>query len=160
MGNRQCSVKIENTSTFTLCNEMSHSISGFCDDPLPPRINQSETGRARFVKTPDTACGAVGVFTYDIYDKSKNQSIGKIAVMFSNPNDFGSYSNWYALGVFSMKKPCDYELYKEMYYGSETTFVRGLASSGCLTYRGSSVTISATMSDSYEPVLKINVYNK
>ncbi|XP_076151975.1 uncharacterized protein LOC143135131 [Alosa pseudoharengus] len=154
---RQCNIEIENTSIFTLYNPRSYCNSEFCAAPLPPRLGPSETGSACFSKNPNAACGAVAVFTYDIYEKSKDRSIGKIAVIFSNPYDFNLYSNWYAVGVFNMKKPCDYELYKEMYYGSQTTFVRGQASSGSLTHRGSSVTITANMSDSYTPVLTVNV---
>ncbi|XP_048099938.1 DELTA-sagatoxin-Srs1a-like [Alosa alosa] len=156
---RQCSIEIENTSIFILCNERSHSVSGFCDIPLPSRLDPSKVGSGRFVKTPDTACGAVGVFTYDIYQEFEDQYIGKIAVMFSNPYDFAVYSNWYAVGVFSMEKLCDHELYKEMYYEENMGFVKGKASEGSLTYRGSSVAITANMSDSYEPVLKVQVYN-
>ncbi|XP_041941884.1 DELTA-thalatoxin-Avl1a-like [Alosa sapidissima] len=157
---RQCSVNIENTSMFTLCNVMSYSNSGFCDVPLPPRLSPSENGSAVYRKTPNTARGAVAVFTYDICWKCEDQAIEKIAVMFSNPYDFASGSNWYAVGVFRKETVCDYALYNEMYNKVQNRFVRGKASQGSLTYSGSSVTISANMSDSYKPVLKVNVYNK
>ncbi|XP_076149469.1 DELTA-sagatoxin-Srs1a-like [Alosa pseudoharengus] len=163
---RQCTIEIENSSMFTLCNEKSHCVSGFCDVPLPPRLSPSETGSGRFVKKPHTACGAVGVFTYDIYQRCEDQCMGKIAVMFSNPYDFVSHSNWYAVGVFCKETVCDDKLFNEMYYGDQNGFVRAKASEGSLTYSDCSGAISyklgitANMSDSCEPVLKVNVYNK
>ncbi|XP_062407561.1 uncharacterized protein LOC134098511 [Sardina pilchardus] len=157
---RECNIDIKNTSAFILCNPKSHSVSGYCNDPLPPTLNPSEEGKGCFIKTAHTACGSVGVFTYDIFQQHENQYIGKIAVMFSNPYDFSLYSNWYAVGVLGMEKSCDYELYNEMYNGVQMGFVRGKASGSSLTHDGSSVGITASMSDSYQPVLKIKVYNR
>ncbi|XP_062391180.1 DELTA-sagatoxin-Srs1a-like [Sardina pilchardus] len=157
--NRQCSIEIENTSEFILTTECYHCISGSCDTPLPPRLSPSESGRGRFIKTPYAACGAVGVFTYDIQEPETQLNSGKIAVMFSNPYDFVEYSNWYGVGVFCTETLCDSELFKKMYYGVEEEFARGKASEPSLTYKGSSVTIEASMSDSNDTVIKVQVNN-
>ncbi|XP_042248853.1 DELTA-sagatoxin-Srs1a-like [Thunnus thynnus] len=155
---RQCSIEIENKcSGYTLCNPRVHTVSGFCETPLPPTLGPAESGSALFIKTPQTACGSVGVFTYDLLNGSTKQYDGKIAVMFSNPYDFNLYSNWYAVGVFDMGKTCDPDLYKEMYKNAEKGFVRGKAKGPSLTHTSNRVTIRATMSDSYQPVIKVQV---
>ncbi|CAK6980509.1 DELTA-thalatoxin-Avl1a-like [Scomber scombrus] len=155
---RQCSIEIENKcSVYTLCNPRVHTVSGHCETPLPPTLGPSESGSARFTKTPQTACGSVGVFTYDLLNGSTKQHDARLAVMFSNPYDFNLYSNWYAVGVFDTAKTCDHELYKQMYNSAENGFVRGKAKGSGLTYSSHHVTIRATMSDGYQPVMKVQV---
>ncbi len=82
-----------------------------------------------------------------------------MAVMFSVPFDFNLYSNWYAVGVFDVYTKCDHSLFKDMYYSAERGFVRAKAKDSALTFRGEAVTIRATMSDSYTPVIKVQVCN-
>lgn len=126
-----------------------YTASGSCTTPLPPTIASCSSGSALFSKTPNTARGSVGVFTYDLLQNGTNQHAEKIAVMFSVPYDFNLHSNWYAV--------CDYDLHCEMYYQSDKTFIRGKASGQGLTYKGDQVTIMATMSDTYQPVMKVQV---
>ncbi|XP_028268218.1 DELTA-sagatoxin-Srs1a-like [Parambassis ranga] len=157
---RRCSIEIQNKSSmFTLSNPCVHCVSGYNEAPLPPTLSPSETGSALFLSTPTTARGSVGVFTYDLQNPLNMQFYGKIAVMFSVPYDFNLYSNWYAVGMFDMDKHCDKHLYKEMYYNTELGFVRGKAKGPSLAHTGPNVTIRATMSDSYQPVLKVQVCN-
>lgn len=134
--------------------------SGGCGVPLSPSIPNSSCGLAQFSKTPNTARGSVGVFTYDLLNKSTKESTEKMALMFSVPYDFIEYSNLYAVGVFDSDTECDYDLYKCMYYKTDTTFVRGKACEPYLTYEGNEVTIMAAMSDCYQPVIKVQVNNK
>ncbi|XP_035533249.1 DELTA-thalatoxin-Avl1a-like [Morone saxatilis] len=155
---RQCTIEFENKcSTYTLCNPCVFIKSGFCEKPMPPTISPSESGSALFIKTPKTACGSVGVLTYDLQKGSTQQYDGKLAIMFSNPYDFNLYSNWFAVGIFDMNKQCDENLYKEMYNKPEKKFVRGKAKDLSLTHKGETVTVRATMSDSYTPVIKVQV---
>lgn len=134
-----------------------HLVSGFSETPLPPTLTSSETGSAVFVKSSHAACGSVGVFTYDLVHESKNQNLGKLAVMFSVPYDFNLYSNWYGVGMFDSEKLCDKKLFDEMYKGGGIQSVRGKAKGPSLTFKGDHVTIRATMSDSYKPILKVDV---
>ncbi|XP_044188515.1 DELTA-sagatoxin-Srs1a-like [Thunnus albacares] len=158
MGNRQCSIEVENKcSEYTLGNPRWYTYSGFCETPFPPTLDPSESGSALFIKTPGAACGSVGVFTYNLLNGSTNLNDGKIAVMFSNPFDFNWYSNWYAVGVFDMATTCDYDLYYKMYYDVGEGFVRGKAADGTLIYESKLVTIKASMSDSYQPIIKMQV---
>ncbi|XP_053195019.1 DELTA-thalatoxin-Avl1a-like [Scomber japonicus] len=154
---RQCSIEIRNeTKDFSLCNPRMHIVSGHCAIPLPPFIDPSKSDMAQFVKTPHSARGSVGVFTYDLLKKVADQPAEKIAVMFSVPYDFNMYSNWYAVGIFDKSKECNDNLYYEMYNNTHQSFVRDKANS-CLTHKGDHVTVTATMSDSYQPVIKLQV---
>ncbi|CAJ1055216.1 DELTA-sagatoxin-Srs1a-like [Xyrichtys novacula] len=157
MATRQCTIEFENPSKYTLLNPRYYMYSGFCQNPLPPELDPSENGRSLFQKTPNTMWGCVGVLTYDLRNNSTSECDGRMAVMFSNPYDFISFSNWFAVGVFGMNTHCDYSLYKKMYYGQQEGFVRGKAKDYNLTYKSEAVTIRATMSDSYKPVIKVKV---
>ncbi|XP_029997741.1 DELTA-sagatoxin-Srs1a-like [Sphaeramia orbicularis] len=158
VANRQCSVEITNNcSKYVLSKPSVHIVSGFCADPLPPLINPWSSGNALFAKTPNTACGSVGVFTYDLVDHVKKETTMKIAVMFSVPYDFNLYSNWFAVGIFDKYTVCNYELYYKMYYDNDKTFTRSKADGNSLTHEDSDVTVMATMSNSYQPVMKVEV---
>ncbi|XP_041823406.1 DELTA-actitoxin-Oor1b-like [Melanotaenia boesemani] len=155
---RQCSVQIQNKSSmYTMSEPRIHLVSGFCDSPLPPTLGPSESGSALFIKTRDSARGSVGVFTYDLLRGSNRQLAGRMAVMFSVPYDFLLYSNWYGVGEFDGSKRCSKELFNHMYEGLEIGFTRGKAKGPSLTHRGDWVTLRASMSDSYQPVLKVEV---
>ncbi|XP_015231252.1 PREDICTED: DELTA-stichotoxin-Hmg2b-like [Cyprinodon variegatus] len=155
--NRQCTVEIQNlTSRFTLCEPCAYLISGNCESPFSPFLGPSMSGTALFKKTANTACGSVAILTFDILG-SPIQEKDRLAVMFSNPYDFTFYSNYYAIGLFSKDKQCDKGLYDEMYYGEEVNFVRGKASGPSLTYKAGDLIIRASMSDSYQPILKLDI---
>ncbi|XP_041865078.1 DELTA-sagatoxin-Srs1a-like [Melanotaenia boesemani] len=155
---RQCTINLHNkTTNYRMQDPLVYIVSGTSSEPLPPALDPSESGSALFIKTAYTACGSVAVFTYDLVEISSMQFLGCVAVMFSVPYDFHFHSNWYGVGMFSKDIPCDANLFNLMYEGEETTFVRGRASGPSLVYRGNDVTIRATMSDSYQPVLKVDV---
>ena len=133
--------------------------SGSCAIPLSPFIAPSKCDVVEFSKTPNTACGSVGVLTYDLLEEDTDQPTEKIAVMFSVPYDFNMYSNWYAVGIFEKSKECDHDLFNDMYYNTSPSFVRGKANSPALIQEGDRVKVMATMSDSYQPVMKVQVMN-
>ncbi|KAK5893139.1 hypothetical protein CgunFtcFv8_006038 [Champsocephalus gunnari] len=120
-------------------------------------LSPGATGSALFRKTPNTATGSVGVVTYDLMNTDTNLTAEKIAVMFSAPYNYGLYSNLYAVGVFDESTKCDYAFYHQMYYDEPTTFSRQDADGSWLTYKGGNITIQATMSNSYQPVIKVQV---
>ncbi|XP_051245169.1 uncharacterized protein LOC127357044 [Dicentrarchus labrax] len=152
---RQCSIEITNKcSNYTLRNPSLHSDSGSCTEPLPLTIDPSKTGNALFTKTPNTARGAVGVFTYDL-NQSTNASTEKIAVMFSVPYDYNLYSNWFAVGIFDKSVLCDHDLYYRM-YNNTGTFDRKKGGQS-IEYKKDNVTITAMMTDTFQPVLQVEV---
>ncbi|XP_008300101.1 cytolysin Src-1-like [Stegastes partitus] len=155
---RECSIEITNDSSqYILSNPGVYLESGSCSEPLPPEIEPSSSGKALFTKTANTARGVVGVVTYDLVDESTQECAGKMAVMFSVPYDFNLYSNWYAVGVFEEGEECSFDLYDHMYNNTDSTFVRGRASESSLSHEGELVAILASMSDSYQPMIKVEV---
>lgn len=131
--------------------------SGCCEDPLPPMLGPCSTSCAMFNKTTAAATGAVGLFTYDLFNADLNDYNHILAVMYSVPYDRILYSNWFAVGIFNRGSSCDYNLYKIMYKGSETNFVRAKADGSSISYEGDYVIVSASMSDSGEAVLKVDI---
>ncbi|CAI5670197.1 unnamed protein product [Oreochromis niloticus] len=158
MVTRLATIHITNrTKGYILRNPRSYIFSGYCLTPLPTSLGPSECDVALFCKTEGTACGSVGVFTYDLYDESKNTADKKIAVMFSVPFDYSLYSNWYAVGGFDRQTNCDYDLYVKMYYSDERGFVRGKADVNDLTYTVNDVTVKSSMTNSNVATLKVDV---
>uniref|UniRef100_A0A8C7KBH6 Uncharacterized protein n=1 Tax=Oncorhynchus kisutch TaxID=8019 RepID=A0A8C7KBH6_ONCKI len=100
--------------------------------------------------TSDTAKGAVGVFTYEMFSPSKKKHTEIIAVVFSVPYDYNWYSNWFAVGVFNRDKGCDDPLYDEMYNSGQRKCQA--RSSKWLQYH---VTIKASTSNSGCAVVKV-----
>lgn len=132
--------------------------NGHCSVPLPPSIKPAGgTGEALFIKIPNTAGGSVGIFTYDLLDISTTNSSKKMAVLFKVPFNLKRTPNMYAVGIFDISKECNRNLFYEMSKGTNATFVRGKAKDPSLTHISQNVTIMATMSDCYEPVLKVQM---
>jgi len=131
--------------------------SGCCEVPLPPVVGPCSNGTALFNKHTGSATGTVGVFTYDIFNPEMNDYSHSMAVMFSVPYDRNLYSNWFAVGIFDRGSNCDFDLYDAMYNGSENNFVRAKADGSSISYEGDYVIVSASMSDSGEAVLRVDV---
>jgi len=131
--------------------------SGCCEVPLPPMINPRSEANAVFNKTTGAATGAVGVLTYNLFNYNANDYSHVLAVMFSVPYDRNLYSNWYAVGIFHRGTECDQDLYEAMYNGSEERFARAKADGSSVSYRGDMVVVSATMSDSGEAVVRVDL---
>ncbi|XP_026164374.1 DELTA-sagatoxin-Srs1a-like [Mastacembelus armatus] len=158
MPHRSCTVEINNNScNYTLANPRVFTENGRCEVPLSPMVGPCSTASALFNKTTGAATGAVGVFTYDLFNADLNDYSHIMAVMFSVPYDRNLYSNWFAVGIFDRGNNCDYNLYDVMYNGSEINFARAKANGSCISYQGDYVIVSASMSDSGESVLKVDI---
>lgn len=114
-------------------------------------------GSAMFNKTTGAATGAVGVFTYDLYNPNYCDCSHVLAIMYSVPFDHNMYSNWCAVGVFERGIECNYNLYDSMYNSSEYNFVRGQGDGSSVTFQGEFLVVSASMSDNGEAVLRVNI---
>ncbi|XP_027898389.1 DELTA-sagatoxin-Srs1a-like [Xiphophorus couchianus] len=155
---RKCTVEIQNkSSSLMLCEPLVYVFKGNCESPLPPTLRPTESGSALFIKKVYTTSGSSGIFTYDIVHESSKECKGRLAVMFAVPYDFNIFYNWYAVGIFSKDKQCNDDLYNEMYYGVQDRFIRGKAKGPSLTHKEGEVTIRASMSDSFKPILKLEL---
>ncbi|XP_078128864.1 DELTA-sagatoxin-Srs1a-like [Sander vitreus] len=158
MPHRLCSVEINNNSgCYTLANPRVFTESGCCEVPLPPMVGPYSTASALFNKHTGSATGAVGVFTYDLFNPNLNDYNHVMAIMFSVPYDRNLYSNRFAVGILDRGYNCDYDLYDMMYNGYENNFVRAKADGSCISYQGDYAIVSASMSDSGEAVLRVDI---
>ncbi|XP_058863422.1 DELTA-stichotoxin-Hcr4a-like [Acipenser ruthenus] len=156
--NRNITISIENNSDFSLTNPRIYTFSGYNLDPPQPTIKKETTAVCSFSKTWDTACGSVGVLTYDVFNN--NNAVECIAMMFSVPFDYNLYENWFAIGSFSVGTYCDNALYNRMYHKGEDGFSRKKATHGFIEFTGKAVEIKATMSPIGRSIMKIEVWNK
>lgn len=98
--------------------------SGQCSTPFASTVLRDTETTATFTKTSGAARGSVGAFTYNLEDVETKQTKLKMAVMFQVPFDYTQYSNYCAVGICDKDKPCDYNLFHEMYYNKPTWFIR------------------------------------
>lgn len=134
--------------------------SGFPHSPPQPTVRHNQTEVCSFTKDDNTASGAVGVLTYEMFNMRKRSSDEQMAVMFSVPFDYNFYKNWMALGIYDLGRACDQSLYDEMYDSKDmTNFVRQEANGSGLTYKGQEVDLRACMSDEGRAIIKLEVYD-
>ncbi|XP_034076682.1 DELTA-sagatoxin-Srs1a-like [Gymnodraco acuticeps] len=155
---RQCTIELKNQSSkYTLGNPRVYMDSGRCTVPLAPSIKPDSSGEAVFVKTPNTARGAVGMFTYDLIDNSTKQCSKKIAVLYKVPFDMKLNSVGYAVGELDVSKECNRDLYREISKQKNMTLVSGKAKGPSLKHESENVTVLATMSKCNTAVIKVQV---
>ncbi len=99
--------------------------------------------------------------TYDLFERSRNDYIETLAIMFSVPWDYNLYKNWFAVGIYPKGKECDQALYKEMYYQKNPQgFVREEANGSSINFEGKSLDIRATMCPLGRAIIKLEVWDK
>ena len=114
-----------------------------------------------FSKDSGKASGAVGVLTYDLFERRSNAAREVVAIMFSVPRDYNLYQNWLALGIYNQGKECDKKLYEEMYESKDqVSFLRKEANGCGLTYEGGNLDIKATMSPMGRAIMKVEIWDK
>ncbi|XP_029977995.1 DELTA-sagatoxin-Srs1a-like [Sphaeramia orbicularis] len=160
--NRNCTVEVTNvTSRYCLTNPKVYMESGFNFSPPQPTVRSTMTEVCSFTKDDNTATGAAGVFTYEMYEMQTHKCTEVLAVMFSVPFDFNIYSNWLGLGIFDRSKACDEKLFNSMYHDKDCVgFVRQKSDGSGLLYTGSTVDLRATMSSEGKAIIKLEVYDR
>ncbi|XP_076867078.1 DELTA-stichotoxin-Hcr4a-like [Brachyhypopomus gauderio] len=160
---RNVVIEISNFSdTYTLGNPKVHTSSGYCLSPPQPTIQKKTKEACSFTKTSDTACGAVGVLTYQMLT-NESYPVGELAIMFSVPYDYNMYENWFALGIFNAGLSCNDDLFKKMYYDPSTnhsTFTRGKGTGSEITFSGGKLCIKGTMSPAGKSIMKVEFWDR
>lgn len=131
--------------------------SSCCGVPPPPVVYPCSAASVLFSKASGSATGSVGVLTYDLYNVDLNDRSHLVAVMYSVPFDRVLNSNWFAVGIFDRATNCDANLYELMYKGSEDRFIRAKADGSRISYNNDYIAVSASMSDSSEAVLRMDI---
>lgn len=134
--------------------------NGFTFNPPQPTLRSNKTELCSFTKDDNTASGAVGVLTYELFHMRNRQCNELIAVMFSVPYDYNVYKNWLGLGIYEHTCDCDEKLFKLMYYEEEKNFIRKEADGSGLKYAGKTVDLRATMSNEGKALIKLELYDK
>ncbi|XP_056465628.1 DELTA-thalatoxin-Avl1b-like [Gadus chalcogrammus] len=162
---RGCYVELVNScDTVTLTNPQLYIERGCCSVPLALNLEPKSRSMATFVKFTGTATGAVGVLTYDLVKaeaQSNTRNIElKLAVMYSVPFNYNSYTNWFAIGLMNIHTKCCQELYSRMYYNDVVhygDFVRAQGGGSSLTKGKDHVMVQASMSDTSTALLRVEV---
>ncbi|XP_036450144.1 DELTA-stichotoxin-Hcr4a-like [Colossoma macropomum] len=156
---RNVTIEITNYSnTFTLTNPRSYTYSGYCYHPPQPTIAKRTKEACSFSKTPHTACGSVGVLTYQILN-NETKHVAELAIMFSVPFDYNQYENMFALGIYEPNISCDKNLYNKMYYHGGL-FTRGKGTGGVITYCGNGALVKGTMSAYGQSIIRAELWDK
>ncbi|XP_026102390.1 DELTA-sagatoxin-Srs1a-like [Carassius auratus] len=162
VGSREITIEITNlTNDYCLFNPKVYLESGETFNPPQPTVRPLKTGVYTFPKTSAEVTGSVGVMTYDLFERSRNDYIETLAVMFSVPWDYNLYKNWFAVGIYPKEKECDQTLYKEMYYQNNPQgFVREEANRSDFNLEGKSLDKRATMCPLGGAIIKLEVWDK
>ncbi|XP_030626146.1 bryoporin-like [Chanos chanos] len=160
--NRNCTVEITNLSTvYCLINPKVHMSSGFNFNPPQPTVRTTKTEVCSFTKDDNTATGAVGVLTYELFNMQSRSCNEQVAVMFSVPFDYNFYKNWLGVGVFEHTKPCNEALFKHMYNSKDFgDFAREEANGSGIVHRARAVDVRATMSNVGRAIIKVEIYDR
>ncbi|XP_004080771.1 DELTA-stichotoxin-Hcr4a [Oryzias latipes] len=159
---RNVTIEITNLSNnHCLINPKVYLESGSCHSPPQPTVRPEKTEVCNFGKTSSKATGAVGVLTYELFERHSNKAQETMALMFSVPYDYNVYKNWFGVGIYQQGKECNKSLYEEMYYNKEQQgFVREEAKGSGLTFHGNRLEIKATMSPMGKAIMKVEVWDK
>uniref|UniRef100_UPI0037E7AC31 uncharacterized protein n=1 Tax=Semicossyphus pulcher TaxID=241346 RepID=UPI0037E7AC31 len=160
--NRNCTVEISNVSnSYCLTNPKVYMESGFSHHPPQPTIQITKTEVCSFIKDDNTATGAVGLLTYDLFHMQSRVCSERMAIMFSVPFDHNLYKNRLAVGMVETSRACDKTLYDQMYDGKDLSkCTRSETQGSGLLYKATYVDIRATMSTVGKAIVKVELYDK
>ncbi|CAL8233971.1 unnamed protein product [Boreogadus saida] len=144
MSSISCTVEFTNSSFREILDPVRYMPSGQCTVPLSPLLMPGSSGSASF--TSPAGDDLFGLINYNLPD----QLI--LVVWFNVPSERSSGSNDFAVGILDQTE-CDHNLLKLMTKGSEKGPLKASKAVACW----SSLVVRATMSDTPNAVLKVNV---
>ncbi|CAJ1081417.1 DELTA-sagatoxin-Srs1a-like [Xyrichtys novacula] len=160
--NRICVIEIKNASNVYCFYQPSVFMkSGFSYCPPQPTLGSNKTEVCSFTKDDNTASGAVGVMTYDLFNMHTRQCTEMMAIMFSVPFDYNFYANWLGVGIFDKETPCDEKLFDQMYNDTDEAHFKHYKADGSgIVFKGDMVDVRACMSDEGRAIVKLEFYDK
>nr|XP_014427498.1 DELTA-thalatoxin-Avl1a-like [Pelodiscus sinensis] len=148
-----------NTENVTLENPRTYCKSGNVWMEPTPEIPPGGSGSSVFVKKGRTACGSVGVLSYE-------SNIFTLAIMFSNPFNYNLYNIEFALQLCSGRQQFDSmeRLYSYMHGGGppyqchsfRKAVLRGW-NPGELRVRNQEIEVKATMTSNYKSYIRVQI---
>ncbi|XP_020790786.2 actinoporin-like protein [Boleophthalmus pectinirostris] len=159
---RSVTIEIANvTNNYCLLNPRVYLDNGEVYNPPQPTVRPHMKEVCTFTKSASKATGAVGVMTYDLLERSRNDYIETLAIMFSIPWDYNLYKNWFAVGIYPRGRNCDKDLFKEMYYDKNPQgFTRDEAKGSGINYVGKFLDIKAAMCPLGNAIMSVEVWDK
>uniref|UniRef100_A0A0E9WXH3 Uncharacterized protein n=1 Tax=Anguilla anguilla TaxID=7936 RepID=A0A0E9WXH3_ANGAN len=154
---RSVVINLNNNTSYMLINPQVYTYSGYCYVPPQPSVEKRKTEVCSFGQTKGTACGAVGVLTYDITEDRKKKAVERLAIMFSVPFNYNHYENWFALGLSDIDQACDHSLYNRMYYNTGS-FKRERATGSEISFRSGKFILRGTMSPVAKAEIKVELW--
>ncbi|XP_059895051.1 bryoporin-like [Gadus macrocephalus] len=160
--NRNCTMEISNLSShYCLINPKVYMASGFSYHPPQPTVRTGKTEVCSFDKDDNSATGAVGLLTYDLFHMRDRTAAHRAALMFSVPFDHNLYKNRLAVGVVEASRACDKALYETMYGGKDLSMCASSEADGSgMAYKTGQVELRATMSSIGKAIVKVELYDK
>ncbi|KAM4650433.1 uncharacterized protein O3C94_013201 [Discoglossus pictus] len=145
------------TNSITLSSPSTFCESGYVFCPPTPTISPGSMESCVFVKTPNTACGSVGVLVYHF-------STSSLAIMFSNPFDYNLHNTTFAIWINNEICYANSQIFNDLYYNKplSSSFQRIQLKSETQTLKVSNdnLVVSATMSNDYKAILKVEIRDK
>ncbi|KAM6905543.1 uncharacterized protein FYW49_015558 [Xenentodon cancila] len=160
--NRNCTIERTNvSSSCCLINPKVYMSSGFSYHPPRSTVQTAMTEVCSFRKDDNTAPGAGGLLTYDLFHMQSRVCSDRLTVMFSVPSDFNWYKSRLAVGVMEQSRSGDKHLYDQMYDGKDlSNFTRSEANGCGLEYKATYVDVRARMSTVGRAIVKVELYDK
>lgn len=159
---RSLTLEIKNyTQSYCLLNPRLHMENGQTYNPPQPTVRPLKTEVCVFTMKGG-ATGCVGVLTYDLFEKSRNDHVEKVAIMFSVPWDYNLYKNWFAVGIKPKGVECNQDLYKQLYYEKnqeQNQFARAEATGAGISYPGRFLDVRATMCPLGKAIMNVEVWD-
>ncbi|KAL6478456.1 hypothetical protein MHYP_G00142910 [Metynnis hypsauchen] len=156
---RNIAIQLSNYShRYILTNPRVFTSSGYSHNPPQPTVQRRTMEACSFTKTAGTACGAVGVLTYEIFKHDCGEWAGDLVIMFSVPYDYNLYENWFALGIFKERSCCNEQLFHQLYY-ENGPFTRAKSTGSEIKFFGKHVYVKGTMSPASRSIMKVELWD-
>ncbi|KAI4889166.1 hypothetical protein NFI96_013300 [Prochilodus magdalenae] len=160
---RNVAISISNYSkNYILRNPRVYNFTGYSHNPPQPTIGKATMEACSFTKDPATDSGCTFVLMYEVAVSEGFDTACFAAFLISVPQDYKSWENILALGLFSSDQACDEGLYNTMYYKNESgSFTRKTSSEGVVVYEDKKhhIKLKGIMSPRAKAIAKLELWD-